>query len=229
MPDTAFLPSRDGLAFTNDWPSEPAIEVEVPLVGTVPIGNASNGLCGGMVFAALDGFGAGGPPPSDPRPAHGTPMFKYIVRRLIDSWDVPDGVLKYYRWMNTPDHDVDIWIATRRGVAWRTISDEWPRVKAELDGGRPCPLGLVTVQSSNPVDLGQNHQVLAYGYSLDGSGLTIKVYDPNTDRANGGDDVVISASTADPEHSAQITHNVNIGHPVRGFFRVGYQSSAPPR
>jgi hypothetical protein len=228
VPDTGFLPSRDGLAFTNDWPSEPAIQVDVPLVGKVPIGNASNGLCGGMVFTALDIFTAGGAPPSEPRPAHGTPRFKYIVRRLIDSWDVPEGVLKYFHWMNTPDHDVDVWIATHHGVAWRTVSDEWPKVRAELDAGRPCPLGLVTVHASNPVDLGKNHQVLAWGYEIDGARVTIKVYDPNTERS-GGDGVHLAMAVDDPATTAGITHDVNIGHPVRGFFRVAYTRSDPPR
>jgi hypothetical protein len=228
MPATGFLPSRNGLAFTNDWPSQPAVEVDVPLVGKVPIGNASNGLCGGMVFAALDTFTGGGPPPSEPRPAHGTPSFKYIVRRLIDSWDIPEGVLKYFHWMSTPDHDVDVWIATHHGVAWRTIETEWPAVKNELDNGRPCPLGLVTVRSSNPGDLGKNHQVLAWDYDDDGNNVAIKVYDPNTERADG-DGVHIAMVADDASRSAHITHDINIGHPVRGFFHVGYKRADHPR
>jgi hypothetical protein len=227
MSDTGFLPSRDGLAFTNDWPSEPAVEVDVPLIGTVPIGDASNGLCGGMVFTALDIFTAGEPPPNDPQPAHGTPRFKYIVRRLIDSWDVPNGVLKYFHWMSTPDHDVDVWIVTHRGVAWRTIKDEWPKVRADLDANRPCPLGLVTVNSSNPMDLGQNHQVLAYGYEITGNDVRVKVYDPNTPRADA-DGVSISFSLAEPTTTAKMTDNVNVGHRPRGFFRVTYKAAHPP-
>lgn len=204
------------------------MEVDVPLVGKVPIGNASNGLCGGMVFTAFDIFTAHRGPPTDPMPAHGTPLFKYIVHRLIDSWDIPEGVLKYFHWMSTPDRDTDMWIAKHRGVAWRTIKDEWPAVKHDLDAGRPCALGLVTVKSSKPKDLSKNHQVLAWGYELDGDQVMVKVYDPNTDRT-AGDGVRISMAVGDPTKTAHAAHNINIGHPVRGFFRVDYTASVPPQ
>lgn len=48
-----FLPSRHGFAFVNSWPSEPAVVLTTPF-GKIGVGNASAGLCGGMVFAALD-------------------------------------------------------------------------------------------------------------------------------------------------------------------------------
>src|SRR5207244_10205615 len=144
MPDVpGFTPSANGLRFTNSWPSEPDIVVQVPPLGNVPIGDASNGLCGGMVFTVLDIFNAGLPPLEDAQPAQGSRLFNYIVRRLFDSFNLPGGVLQYYDWMITPDHDTGVWIAIRRGVAWRTIVDEWPHIKADLDQGRLCPLGLV--------------------------------------------------------------------------------------
>jgi hypothetical protein len=64
VPDVpAFLPSRNGLAFTNPWPAEPDIVVDVPVVGKIAVGSASNGLCGGMVFTVLDTVTAGRPSP----------------------------------------------------------------------------------------------------------------------------------------------------------------------
>ena len=48
-----FVPSRHGFAFTNSWPSEPAVVLKTPF-GNINVGNARAGLCGGMVFAALD-------------------------------------------------------------------------------------------------------------------------------------------------------------------------------
>src|SRR5712692_7560515 len=180
-----FLPSQNGLPFINSWPNEPDIVIKVPPFGEIPIGNASNGLCGGMAFTVRDFFEAGLSPPPGPEPAQGTPLFDYIVRRLIDSYNVPGGVLKYFEWMNTPDHDTPVWFVTRRGVAWKTINEGWPGVKADIDDGHPSPLGVVTVQSMNPQDLGKNHQVLAYGYDEDGaSNLTVRLYDPNTDSAS---------------------------------------------
>jgi len=221
-----FLPSRNGLRFVNSWPSEPAIQVSVPGVGKVGIGDASNGLCGGMAFTVRDVFQAGLPQLSDDRPPEGSPLFEYIVGRLIDSFNLPDGVLKYYDWMNTADGDTDLWMVTRRGVAWKTVNEEWPRIKADLDAGHPCPLGLVTVQSSNPKDLGKNHQVLAYAYDYDVQELTVHLYDPNTDPAQG-DGVHLRLNVANPESATPIQHNIGIADPVRGFFRVDYTWKDP--
>ena len=186
VPD--FVASRSGLAFANSFPSQPDISVNVPVYGKVNIGDAENGVCGGMVFTVLDlrAFDRPAFPESAP-PSADSPLFHYIVRRLIDSWDLPTGVLKYLSWMNTPDGDSRVLAIPRRGVWRRTLEDEWPDVRSELDAGRLCPLGLVTVESRNPMDLGANHQVLAYGYDLDDdSHLTLHVYDPNTGPASRG-------------------------------------------
>ena len=72
--------------------------------GKINIGNAAAGLCGGMVFAALDYWHTGILPPAT-RPAPGEPPYRYIVRRLVDSWHLPAGVAQYYQWMNLPDGD----------------------------------------------------------------------------------------------------------------------------
>jgi hypothetical protein len=175
-----FLPSRDGFAFTNSWPAAPAIRVRTPL-GSIGIGNAAAGLCGGMVFAALDFWHAETVPPAQ-RPAPGSPLYRFVVRRLVDSWHIPAGIARYYRWMNLPDGDSSIDLpgrrpAARRGVAWRTIVVHWPRIKASLDDGIPAALGLVTMASANPLELGHNHQVLAFGYTLSDNKVTIAVYD----------------------------------------------------
>ena len=48
----AFKPSVHGFPFPNWWPpGTPVMEVPTPL-GTLRIGDASGGVCGGMVFAA---------------------------------------------------------------------------------------------------------------------------------------------------------------------------------
>ena len=133
-----FVPSRHGFAFTNSWPSEPAVVLKTPF-GNINVGNASAGLCGGMVFAALDYWHKEISPPTA-RPAQGTPLFKYIVRRLVDSWHVPAGVAQYYQWMNLPDADSSFKVMgrrviTERGLAWRTIKAQWSQIKLDLDRG----------------------------------------------------------------------------------------------
>lgn len=232
--NTAFLPSRNGLAFTNSWPAHSNVVVsdvvvDVPVLGNVVIGDASRGLCGGMVFAALDVFTAALPPPSEPQPAPGTVWFDYIVRRLIDSWHVPTGVAKYYEWMTRPDHTSETLGITTTGVAAWTIDDEWPKVKATIDADGPAALGVITVETNDPRRLGDNHQVLAYGYEVSGDHVTIKVYDPNTDRANG-DGVFVAFDLGDPGRSAHMSHNIDINpdHHPRGFFVVEYEPATPP-
>ena len=223
-----FKASVDGLHFTNTWPSEPDIVIDAGPLGRVPIGDASNGLCGGMVYTVMDVFTAGLPPiPDTTNPAQGTPLFDYLVSRLFASFDLPAGVLKYYQWMTTPDHDTGLWIVTRRGVGWHTITEEWPRIKADIDTGMLSPLGLVTVYTTDPAKMGQNHQVLAYGYELADDGLlTLYLYDPNTAPAEA-DDVRLTINLSQPTHTSPITHNVNIGNPIRGFFRTAYAFANP--
>jgi hypothetical protein len=228
---TTFKPSVNGLHFSNSWPPEPDIVVSVPPFGNVTIGDASNGLCGGMVFTALDVFQAMLPPlPDTTNPPQGSSLFNYIVSRLFASFNLPDGVLKYLDWMATPDHDTgipELPFTIRRGVAWHTIEEELPKIKADIDSGRPSPLALVTIESLNPADLGKNHQVLAYAYEQDNAGnVTIHVYDPNTAPSNA-DGVQLSLNINNPIHTTPITHNVNIAHPIRGFFRVNYTFSNP--
>ena len=60
-----FLPSRHGFAFTNAWPSQPAVVLDTHL-GQINIGNAAAGLCGGMVFVALDYWHAADRPARPP-------------------------------------------------------------------------------------------------------------------------------------------------------------------
>jgi hypothetical protein len=225
---TGFNPSVNGFAFTNSWPSAPAVTIPTPF-GTIGIGNAKNGLCGGMVFAAQDYWVAGQTPPSQ-RPAPGTPLYKYIVERLIDSWHVPSGVAQYYLWMTLPDADISVnllgqTIVVQHGISWRTIEQNWPLVKASLDSGVPAALGVVTVASSNPADLGQNHQALACAYTQSGSKVSMQVYDPNSGQA---DDVYISFDTSAPQSATTFENNLNIDQPIRGFFFDPYSPQTPP-
>ena len=179
-----------------------------------------------MVFAALDYYHAGRPaPPAAAPPQAGSPMFRYVVRRLFDSFALPGGVLRYQRYMARPDGNHRRFGATRPGLSWLTIVHHWPDVRRSLDAGRPTALGLVAARGLNPLELGRNHVVLAYDYQLTDDNLVIKVYDPNTGPA---DDVYLALSVAAPHRSTPITHNIDIGHSIRGFFPVRYQRRNPP-
>ena len=119
-------------------------------------------------------------------------------------------------------------LLVRRGLAWKTITEEWTaKIRPDLDAGRLACLGLVTVAGSDPTLLGENHQVLAWGYDLTSDGgLTLHIYDPNTS-AGAADGVAISLSLLHPDRPTPITHNVAIDLPIRGFFRTEYSYQDP--
>ncbi len=219
VPD--FLPSANGLRFANDFPKVPLIQIPVPGT-TIRLGDASDGLCGGMTYLTADLARAGLPPPPGTDPPSAGPLFEYLVKRAFQSFDLPDGPLQYLLWMGLPDRDA---LFGLHGVVWRTLTQEWPKVRADLDGGTLSPLGLVRTRSFNPKDLGLNHQVLAYGYELDESAkkLRVRVCDPNFP---GDDGVAVQVSLADPIEASSFTY-VAGDHPVRGFFRTAYRWNDP--
>jgi hypothetical protein len=210
-----FLPSTAGFHFPNSFPSAPALTL-----GSIGIGNASNGLCGGMAFAALDLRAAGRtPPPDTAPPAPGSPWFKYLVRRLLASWGLPMGGLRYLWWTILPDRDV----ALVRGVAHRTR--RWiPKVRAMLDDGRPVALGVIRVRSWNLLKVGLNHQMVGYGSEDAPVSTRLLVYDPNhPDR----DDLAITVPLSEPPGSSPLGY-LEGELPVRGFFITRYRPKVPP-
>jgi hypothetical protein len=225
-----FLPSTSGLHFSNIFASGPLLKIDI-LGQKIPIGDASNGLCGGMVFTVRDYFDAGRAVPSGTSSPSSGPLFDYIVARLFDSFNLrifpPPGPVIYMGLMNPmlPDHETDL---SRAGLAphgrsWVMVHDEWPKIKADLDSNRLSPIGLIEIKSLDPFQMGKNHQILAYGYDLDGTDLTIHVYDPNYPDDNG---VTISLSIANPYHTTKVTYSR--GATVWCFFRPDYKFSSPP-
>ena len=224
-----FLPSKAGFRFPNRFPKVPVRRIGIPGVVEVPIGDASNGLCGGMAFAARDYFEARRPPPPETTPPEeGSPMYRYIVRRLFDSFNLPWGPARYLQLMHPALPDGDGFLAglglAPRGRAWRMIREEWPKIRGDLDGGHPSPMGLVRTRSRDPLDLKVNHQVLAYGYRLDGDDLTLRVYDPNRPLDDG---ITISLGVADPRSPVTVRSTVP-GRGVVAFFRPDYHPVTPP-
>jgi len=216
-----FLTSTSAWHFANDFPSQPLFRLGVGQA-SIPVGNASDGLCGGMVFGSRDLFEHGLRPPADRSPPRrGTRLFRYLLGRLFASFDLPVGPLRYWLWQVLPEGDR----FAVRGLGWRTIRGHWPAVRADLDGGHPSPLGVVRTRSLNPFRLGRNHQLLAYGYELDDEKgtLTIHVYDPNHPDDDG---CSLSLSLADPTRATRIGYVAGEA-PIRGFFRTRYRPRDP--
>jgi len=227
VPD--FLPSSSGFRFPNRFPHVPVRRIGVPGVVSIPIGEASDGLCGGMVFAARDYFETGRRPPEDSSPpAEGTPLFRYLVDRLFDSFNLPLGPTRYLELMSRVLPDGDGLLArlgiAPHGRAWRMVTEEWPKIRAEIDGGHPSPLGLVRVKSWNPLDLKFNHQVLAYGYAIEGDRLVLRLYGPNRP---GDDGVTVSLLISAPHRATRVDSTIG-GRPIFAFFRVRYGARMPP-
>ena len=238
-----FLPSTSGMHFTNRFPSGiPIVEIELPGLGrSVPIGNASNGVCGGMVYAALDFF-LSVPrlrvPETTTPPSGNKLMTSYLTRRLVDSFALEYGagsnVARYLRLMSTPDHDefvVD-------GIGSVMAHQEWPKVQSDIDRGRPSPLGLVAGDRLSALDfsgkvrrLGHCHQVLAHAYDVSDSGvITLHVYDPNDP---GTDTSTIVVDLSHPsDDTALVTTRISSrisghGH-FRAFFRHDHYAPVRP-
>jgi hypothetical protein len=222
-----FLPSTHGFHFANDFPHVPLRSIGIPGVVSIPIGDASNGLCGGMAFAVRDYVEAGRTPPPDTTAPGSGSLYDYLVERLLDSFGLPLGPARYLELMDPllPDGET---LLSRigwgpHGRAWRMIRDEWPKVRADVDAGVLSPLGLVKVKSPNPMDLGKDHQVLAYAYDVAGGRLTLRIYDPNWPNR---DDVTLSLPITDPYRAAPVTYHP--ADPVFSFFRVTYARATPP-
>jgi hypothetical protein len=214
-----FLPSAQGLHYANSWASAPVVEIPTPF-GNVNIGDAKHGLCGGMAYAVRDLFEARQSPPlQTTNPPSSSPAFHFITTRLIDSFDLPDGVTKYYEWMNLPTGD-EFFV---HGTSRRTIEESVPFIRATIDAGHPCPLGVVCVHSANPQDLGQNHQVLAFGYTDTATTTTLRLYDCNHPDDDG---VTISFDHTSPHHSTKFSYSYD-DHTVIGFFPSQYTPKDP--
>ncbi len=205
-------------------------------------GNAKNGLCGGMVFAALDYYLAGQRIPQQAMapPGEEDQLFLFLVDRLFASFD-PLTILRLFGLMSMGATDGDDSVLSRLGVATTRASvmafEEWPRVRADIDAGRPSPICLQTIKSNWPGDMGANHQVLVYAYEAHGHSVTLHISDPNTppDSANPGveDAVFMRFQDGDVsdrivvEHNIAVTDDDNVQRPIYCFLRMEYSQATP--
>lgn len=168
---TGFRPEIHGFRFANDFANNFIPEFDW----------RTNGLCGGMVFAALDYFNNQSVPVpnQDYLPADGTTLRDYIYARQVHS---------------TTDQNLDQWIeygfnphGQRNSEFYRWgLEGRLFELKREIDAGRPVPIGL---PACGGTCVGGDHQVLAIGYDIgsyngdpsspSARDVRILVYDPN--------------------------------------------------
>lgn len=168
LKSSGFVPKTDGLQFVNRFTNTIA-DLGIDTI-------TSSGLCGGMVYTALDYFTKGKTPPKqDYVPGAGTALRNYIYSRQEHS--IFDNIEKWVELGVNP-------FGARNDEFFRWSIEKNNRVaqiRSAIDAGKPVPLGLKDGGG------GGDHQVLAIGYELgpydSGSGsypqLKLAVYDPN--------------------------------------------------
>lgn len=233
-----FLPSTSGFLFANgDFATQginlPVIALPPPLDG-IEITNSSNGMCGGMIFAARDYWEAGLIPPATNKPPsqENDLLFQYLRDRLYASWDVTRTGHDYFVFMSPayPDTDQELLssLGVTEGRSFAMVMDEWPEIKIHIDNGEPTPVALVRIKSASPADVGHNHQVLAYGYEVNGANVTLHVYDPNYPN---NDTVKLTFNKERTDVPILVSYTIDGAEdrtPVYCFFRINYERSTPP-
>ena len=227
-----FRPTIHGFHFPNAFAPQPIRRFQLANVATLDIGDAANGLCGGMSFTVRDLWEASVVPPVDPAPpAQGNPRFAYLVDRQIESFDNGVVPLRFYKLMDParPGRE-PLWAEwlgrigiDRHSRTWIMVNVEWPAIRRDLDGGSLSTVGLVKAVDRDPAKLGLNHQVVAYGYDLDGTVVTLWLYDPNFPN---DDEVTLRFDTADPRAAITPTWS-RPPDSVFCFFRAPYAKKDP--
>jgi hypothetical protein len=226
-----FLPSVHGLRFANRFPEGPTMTLGGFDPRRLGFGDASAGLCGGMALTTRDLFEAGVPVPSGPvPPENGSPRFRAIVRRQVESLDwfrVPLRYLDLQALRPDPPTGLAALLA-REPPRVQALLREWPRIRADIDAGRLPVVGLIRASGGSPWLLTRNHQVLAYAYEAAADAITIRVYDPNHP---GRDDVTLEVGIEPAEPGERpgprpwrdrIAMRQSTGEPLLGFFRQPY-------
>ncbi len=234
-PKTKFDPKVHGFEFTNYFTGD--ILVDLPVIGRLDLGDTTYGLCGGMVFSALDTFKLGATTPDVPTtpPASGTPIRSYVYERQMDSLKYDNWFLvqKLIKWMRKPlkDQTVPNPLAKggknvlERGLITLSRRQFKEKIRPALDEGRPVPIVLVKADgedmATNPkAAFSKNHQVLAIGYHKYGDDWQIDIYDPNFPNTT-------QTLHTDGRYQTERGKTAHTGK-FRGFFRAPYNPHRPP-
>lgn len=203
-------PTRAAYAFANRF---------VNVLVTLPTGTRvqTAGRCGGMAYSMLDHAAVGRDVPSWPArlfaPGHVPPdghlVADHLKGRQLDSFRSASA-LRFVTWSALPDDD----LGPVAGVRGRTRR-ELPGVLRALTQGRPVVLGMVVAR--HVLQSGDNHQVVATGFTRDPAGaVTLTLLDPNTPRRE-----VTLVEAPDGWHASN-------GRVWRGFFHHAYARRTPP-
>lgn len=221
MTRTGFVPTLHGFHFGNYFVNKlfhlpPPFNVDVE----------TRGRCGGMAFAALDYYFAHLPIPTHQPadfngslvPPDGHPLADYIYDRLMDTF-VLNG-LGYAGWTQAPDQPA---LLRGKGVIRMTKEDEIPKLMNKIDAGEPVALALI-IAGPNDIfltNIGNNHQVVAYGYDVDAATRDIQIY--IYDNNDPDQEVVLKTNLNDMQTYVEASNH----KPWRGLFVQNYIPRTP--
>lgn len=168
---TDFDPGTDSFGFSNYFTNIFTQEIQ------------TNGLCGGMIYAAMDYYSRPGVsiPPQGYRPAQGSVLRQYLYDR-----NVHQIMSNLDRWIELGANPLGV--RSSEYFGWglqRTGGGQLEALLHYIDRNQPVPLGLQGCGpdccDSNGDKCSGNHVVLAIGYELgtERSDVKITVYDPN--------------------------------------------------
>lgn len=207
---TDYIPPQHGFRFVNRF--ELDLDFHFPMIGSVDLANLVYGMCGGMCFSSLDYFNEGVPVPEFDRVEDlDVTYLRYLWDRQMDSMGFT-VVANVLRWMLRDD----------AFVGQSMIRTEIPRLRRQLEIGRPVVLALIRAQGfGNPT---LNHQVLATGYTFDPvtQRMSISLYDPN--HPGGQPTLDLNLSRMD----VGLDLSQSTGEALRGFFAIRYRQQALP-
>jgi len=201
-----FHPTSHGFHFANNFVNHP-----VPSVSTI----TTDGLCGGMSYAALDYyFNNLSIPPHAPAdfpfskgiPAEGGRFYNYLYQRQLDSFTL-SNLAKFTAAAFQSDATVQT----------QTRYTELPLLQSQILAGKPVVLGLIN--PSGISGIANSHQVVAYGIDENPSTrvVTLYVYDCNEPN-------VEATLTVNPSLSPIVESN---GDRWKGFFVEDYTPKLP--
>lgn len=178
---TSFDPKKHGFHFSNRFKNIVVSDLDI----------ITGGLCGGMVYTALDYFHWNKSiPQQDYMPAEGMPLQSYLFHRQVNSI-----VLNVDRWAEMGLNPAGA--RNRELFNWglQLGSGRLGELRAMIDAGKPVPLGLQECgadcgcPTTGDERCPSSHQVLAIGYAMgkyqgnvsDASveDVSIFLYDPN--------------------------------------------------
>ena len=183
--DTGFDVKKHGFSFDNTAWGKVCYTVvggtKLRYDADSPFCSGEWGLCGGMSLLAGERFRAGMTSHDLTQGAVKQDVVNAQFRTLDEK-----TVAKFLEWIASPDvgHTLD----PHHSIGYRMKEDWNNLIKPRLDRREPVVLGLIFDKHARLVDLravgalhdlAKQHQILGIGYTMSGSTVKIRAYDPN--------------------------------------------------